>query len=592
MRSRDLWRLWLPVLLLVLLGNLSIGWYMSRAVQHLQSTALERELLRTASSIAGAVSRGSWEFTAALVQGDPLLSEAYVVITDPNGNIIFQHPSANVRFGTGSSWPDLQKTLTYGDTAFTHTFSPLAEKSLLFCTTPAVSQDGQITGAVSVALPQQEQELIAALHQMRLALAGIMAGTLLLTLASLRWFTTWLLNDIRSLANIIGHSPLGVKPQSLMVSQIFMPVWSAWGKAVRQYRQSLQTMADEVSQLRIGLDHMTDGIMVVDRQGKLLLMNPAARTLLNIEEETPNAPFIQLVRDYRIVDLWYRIYDSPESQPMTTPTVEIHRDNTHLLVSAIRIPPISPSGSKDVCLLMIQDISEARRLDAVRRDFISNISHELRTPLASLKALVETLRQGALEDPPAAQRFLAHMEAEIDNLSQLVQELLDLSRLESGHMALHLQLVHPIKIIEPEVERFHNLAEHADITISLDIPLDLPLIEVDVSLLRRVIANLLHNAIKFTPAGGTIYITSWSKENEVIVAIRDTGIGIAQKDLPHIFERFYKADRSRAGGGTGLGLAIAKHAVLLHQGRIWAESQEGKGSTFYLTIPVAHTQPD
>lgn len=588
MRSRDLrWRLWLPMLLVVLLGNLGIGWHISRASQHVQSAALERELLRSASLLAGAASKGSWEFSAALAKENPTLSEAYVVMTDPSGNLIFQHPSANVRFGAGRSWPDLQKTLTYGSTVFVRAFSPLAEKPLLFCTMPAVSQDGQIIGAVSVALPQQEQELAAAQHQMRLVLAGITAGSLLLALAFSYWLTTWLSKNIRSLAECIGRSTLYPERQPPPISRVFAPIWLAWGRAVRQFRESFQTLTDEVSQLRAGLEYLTDGIIVVDRQGKVLLMNPAVRKLLNISEEAPDMPFVQLVRDYRIMDLWRRAYDSPESQPAAAPALEIRRENTHLLVSAIRIPPISSSGSKDVCLLMIQDISEARRLEAVRREFISNISHELRTPLASLKALVETLREGALEDPPAARRFLEHMEVEVDDLSQLVQELLDLSRLESGQVVLHPRPIHPAKIIEPVVGRFRPLAERAGITLSSDIPQHLPPIEADVSLLQRVMTNLLHNAIKFTPAGGTIHIASWDSANEVIISIRDTGVGIAQKDLPHIFERFYKADRSRAGGGTGLGLAIAKHAVLLHGGRIWAESQEGRGSTFYFAIPKA-----
>jgi two-component system phosphate regulon sensor histidine kinase PhoR len=241
-------------------------------------------------------------------------------------------------------------------------------------------------------------------------------------------------------------------------------------------------------------------------------------------------------------------------------------------------------------LVILQDLTRVRRLETVRRDFISNISHELRTPLASLKALADTLRDGALEDPPAARRFLDRMEVEVDALTQMVQELLELSRIESGQVGFEIAPVPVADVINPPLERLRPQAERADLQLSIDLAPDLPPVLADAERMRQVITNLVHNAIKFTPPGGEVAISATAGQDEVIISVRDTGVGIPADDLPRIFERFYKADRARSGGGTGLGLAIAKHIVLAHGGRIWAESVEGRGSTFSVALPATDFQ--
>jgi two-component system phosphate regulon sensor histidine kinase PhoR len=262
----------------------------------------------------------------------------------------------------------------------------------------------------------------------------------------------------------------------------------------------------------------------------------------------------------------------------------------------------APGGT----LLLIQDLTRVRRLEAVRRDFISNVSHELRTPLASLKALTETLQEGALEDPPAARRFLARIEAEVDALTQMATELLELSRIESGQVPLETKTVQPELLLTSAADRMRTQAERANLTLRVEIPPGLPAIRADGPRLEQVLVNLLHNAIKFTPSGEVVAAVNegppspdgsgaGGERPNVVFSVRDTGIGIPADDLARIFERFYKTDRARAraelnrsaGGGTGLGLSIAKHIVEAHGGEIWAESQEGRGSTFYFSIPAA-----
>ena len=228
-----------------------------------------------------------------------------------------------------------------------------------------------------------------------------------------------------------------------------------------------------------------------------------------------------------------------------------------------------------------------RRLETVRRDFISNVSHELRTPLASMKALAETLQEGALEDPPAARRFILRMETEIDNLTQLVNELLELSRIESGKVPLSFQRVQPCDLLQPAYERMILQAERAALELHLDCQPELPAVFADPDRITQVLINLVHNAIKFTQPGGKIILSAYQDKDHIVFFVKDTGVGIARKDLGRIFERFFKADRARSGGGTGLGLSIARHMIESHGGYIWAESEEGVGSTLYFSLPSA-----
>jgi two-component system phosphate regulon sensor histidine kinase PhoR len=238
-------------------------------------------------------------------------------------------------------------------------------------------------------------------------------------------------------------------------------------------------------------------------------------------------------------------------------------------------------------LVALQELTELRRTEQVRRDFVANVSHELRTPLASLKAAIETLQEGALADPAVAQDFLARAASEVDRLVSLVEELLELSQLEAGVLPLSRRPVDAGELLQRAVERMRPQAERKGLRLLAHDAPGLPSLSADAERLERAILNLLDNAIKFTPAGGTVEASVAPCPEGVLITVRDTGPGIEREDLPRIFERFYKADRSRQSGGAGLGLAIARHIVEAHGGRIWAESQPEQGATFAFALPLA-----
>jgi len=350
--------------------------------------------------------------------------------------------------------------------------------------------------------------------------------------------------------------------------------------AERLERQSRKRNRER-DRLNTVLHVMTDGVIILNKHGYVSIINPAAARILRVTaEDTLNKSFVQVVKDYRLAEVWLACIELGSEQ---SATFELAGD---AYVRIIVTPFLR--GAANGYLVLMQDLSHIHRLETVRRDFVSNLSHELRTPLASVKALVDTLRDGALDDPPAAARFLERMEVEVDEMAQMVQELLELSRIESGQAPLRLFPTAVATLVEPAVERLRTQAERAGLTLNAVLPPELPEVMVDADRIRTVIINLVHNAIKFTPPGGFITVGARTAPDAVIISVADTGAGIPAEDLPRIFERFYKADRARSGGGTGLGLAIAKHSVNAHNGRLWVDSTEGVGSTFSFTLPLVN----
>lgn len=352
-----------------------------------------------------------------------------------------------------------------------------------------------------------------------------------------------------------------------------------------QLNSRIAHLTEEKRQLAVGMQFMADGMLIADEAGTVCLINPAAARLLRTKKKhTLNHSLAEVMRHHQLIEMWQRCREENQEQ---VAAIEIGRD---LFLRAV----VTPYQEKDTrgYLVVLQDLTQIRTLQTIRRDFVSNISHELRTPLASLRAVVETLQDGALDDPPAAERFLKRAEHEVDTLTQMVEELLELSRIESGLVPLKLSATAVADLLLTPLERLRPQAKRNEVELILDLPAHLPLVQADAERAQRVVTNLVHNAIKFTPPSGkvTVRARKMKKEKAVAISVTDTGTGIPAADLPRIFERFYKSDRARtrSEGGTGLGLAIARHIVQAHNGRIWAKSKEGQGSAFYFTLPISH----
>ena len=338
-------------------------------------------------------------------------------------------------------------------------------------------------------------------------------------------------------------------------------------------------MQDDRNKMDAILSNMKDGVILVNEKGVVTQLNPAAQKMFDIDLNSTNGGSLtEVVRHHQVIDLWKRCQENRDTQSVL---LQLSLDQEIIQATA---SPVEENLPGDV-LLLFQDLTLVNKLQTVRQDFISNVSHELRTPLASLKVLAETLLDGAIKDPKAADHFLVQMDGEIDNLNQIVQELLELSKIESGRVPLSLQPISPVDLVAPAIERMRLQAERAGISLINALPGDLQQVNADSNRIQQVLVNLLHNAIKFTNPGGSVTVTAVDNEDFIIFSVTDTGLGIAVDDQFRIFERFYKTDRSRASSGTGLGLSISRHLIDGHGGRIWVISEIGTGSTFFFTLP-------
>ena len=346
-------------------------------------------------------------------------------------------------------------------------------------------------------------------------------------------------------------------------------------------------LADHREQLTAVLDTMADGVILVDAENRIALSNPAAHELLAIDAPI-GTPLSSVLRDYELRSLVTLCRESGERQH-----TELALSSPRRSLSATATPITAEPGETEAnepatsVLLTLHDLTPIRQLETTRREFVANVSHELRNPLASVKAMVETLEGGALSDSTAALDFLGRINREVDRMNAMVNDFLELSRIERGQSELHREPVDTAATIEAvRTDLEHRIAE-TGVAVTINASGGVVALG-DAEKLRQVISNLLDNALKFTPHGGTIELCADNAERDsVLVQVRDSGPGIAPEHLPHLFERFYKVDRSRRDQGTGLGLAIAKHIVEMHGGEVGVESTEGVGSTFWFTLPRA-----
>lgn len=578
MRRRIRWRIALPYLILMVAMMVV---FTALTIHHIRQEEYDRwedQLLNTAQLIASETEENDW------IQGDALVFKRLASTTSEilGNNVTFLDMEGNI-LGTSLDpeeipedpllIPAVQQALSDGQGV------QVAGKDMT-AAVAVYSSEGEGLGIIQLQAPISSFQFKVGWFIWLAVIIVLVSGGSVILLALIVSDISFKPVEVLSIAakqmSMGNFNNLKFPETAYELSELSQ----ALQKMAIHLGMQIDALTSERVKLSAVLDQMADGVLIADANGRVQLLNPAAERLFQVTEETGlGRSIVEVMRYHQLVELWRRAKDGQRQSTM----LEIGSQHMFLQVVAIPLKTALPGST----MILLQDLTQLRKLETVRRDFISNVSHELRTPLASLKALAETLQESALEDPPAAHRFILRMETEIDNLTQLVNELLELSRIESGKVPLSFQRIHPCSLLKTAYERMILQAERAGLELVLDCLQDLPIVFADPDRIAQVLINLIHNAVKFTPPGGKITLSAYQDNEQIVFYIRDTGVGIASKDLSRIFERFYKADRARAGGGTGLGLSIARHMVESHSGYIWVESEEGVGSTFYFTLPVA-----
>lgn len=346
----------------------------------------------------------------------------------------------------------------------------------------------------------------------------------------------------------------------------------------------LEIMRDK-NELKAILSNMVEGVIVIGPDEKIVLLSSPVAAMLELRsQETLGKPYWEVIRHEQINLSIQEVLEKKKSLKKEITIYAPSESHFSMQISCVLLDSQELIG----LVAVFHDITELKSLAKIRSEFVANVSHELKTPLTTIKGFVETLKEGALNDPDKAKKFLDIIQTHTQRLEYLVNDLLTLSAIESKGETLQLEKISLSSVINPVLHLFKDRLENKHLRLSLDISQNLGDLNLDRIKMEQVFLNLLDNAIKFTPSGGNLSIQAHHEQEFVRIDIKDTGIGIEQKHLPHLFERFYRVDkgRSRELGGTGLGLSIVKHIMQMHAGRVTVASTPGQGSVFSIFLPM------
>jgi two-component system phosphate regulon sensor histidine kinase PhoR len=577
------WRITIWFVLLVIVIMTALGVYLTSSVRSSQLTGLRMQLENEAritaeASLPGFLGQDKQEVLDALAKSLGKQIDTRVTIIGLDGTVLGDSEEDPATMENHADRPEVMEALHTGSGESTRYSTTLGQR-MMYVAVPVI-YEGEVLGIARVSLPLTAVDNLV--QHVTVSIIAAMAVAMLLVILAAWLIARMTTRPIRELTRASRQIASGEFGQKIAVRtrDESGQLAHAFNEMSSKLKEILATISEDSARMTNILDNMTDGVILTNAEGNIALTNRAARRLLSIKDENDeNRPFIEVVRSHELNDLLNSCLETGQQQ-----FAQIELGTLNRFLQIVTIPVVS--DRLDGVLLLVQDLTELRGLQTMRREMVGNISHEFRTPLAGIKAMIETLQDGAVDNKEVAKDFLSRIEAEVDRMTQLVTELTELSRIETGKAELKLEPVDLNALVEEVIAQLKPQAERQNLALEMALASDLPAVPADRGRIRQVIVNLIHNAIKFNRPNGSIRATTRHSEGSVFVEVSDTGTGIASDDLPHIFERFYKADKSRAGRGSGMGLAIAKHIVEAHDGEISVRSVEGKGSTFSFSLPL------
>ena len=602
------WKVALSALVAATLGLAVAGWLALDSIERLELARLE-EALATRTGLAllslqphlqtnapapgGRLQAHAMELSRRALARVTVITRTGLVLADSDT------PEADLaRLDNHATRPEVAQALM-GQRGTHVRLSQTTGKRMFYFATPMRGNDDSIIAAIRLALPLTEVE--ARIDDLKRAL-GIAFGVALAVSTALSVLLarglTRPFSEMADVARQVAAGALGRRIITPSRDEI-----GVLGATFNQMADRLETMLREVSedrgQLLAVLTSMVEGVIVLDCRGKILQVNPALERMLMIQSpDVRGRLYGEVIRHHEFNELVTRVLETRQHYAGEMTLAPSGR-TFHVEASVAG----SRRENEPCAIFVFHDVTALRRLEKVRKDFVANVSHELRTPLTSIKGYVEALLDGAKDDPEAAPRFLRIVLSQADRLNLILDDLLQLSQIESGEALFKREPIRLDAIVDRTLALIKPLADKKGHRITVDLPADLPSVYGDEQRLVQVMTNLLDNAVKYTPERGTIHIAARPAmagprrlpgldqplHQVVEVTVSDTGLGIPEADRPRVFERFYRVDkaRSRELGGTGLGLAIVKHIIEGHDGRIWVEGHEPRGSRFVFQLPTA-----
>lgn len=572
-------------LLLAVCSLVVVSAYLVPALVRLQTERYEQAVLGQARMAARMLQHYQQE-GLTLAQLDEIAGalawrqEVYIGVKDADGR-----PPATSRWAAeGPVPPEVAAALRGAPMPVAVRYDPVLHDMRLYAAAPMLAQ-GRVTGVVQVSVPRVWMRDVFMRVWEALGTALVLGALAAWVLGA--WRARRLSAPVQALARAadrISHGDLDSRAVVAGRDEIGH-LAHAFNTMGDQLRKQLDALAQERTKIDAIVSSMTDAVVATDGAGRLLLLNRAARDLLGLDARNVGHPAGDVLRDHAVLrGLERTIRLGTDSAEEFTVGTGAEERLFHLSATPLRAGAGPVSGA----VAVVRDVTDLRRAERLRRELTANVSHELRTPLTSIKGFTETLLAGAWADEETCRRFLTIIDAEATRLMTLVDDLTALSRLESRAAPLQFASVRLDVLAADAVSRLHPQAERQSVALDAA-PAPAIMVTADGNRIMQVLTNLIENAIHFTPGGGRVDVAVRADGAEAVVSVSDTGRGIPADDLPRIFDRFYRVDRSRSreAGGTGLGLAIAKHIVEAHGGRIAVRSRLGRGSVFSFTLPLA-----
>jgi two-component system phosphate regulon sensor histidine kinase PhoR len=583
-RSQFFWRLYASYCVVLVVTAVAIGLLVDRRLTGSQTEALERSLKRDCvliGSFAERAFRGQEPEVVQSVQRLSGPSGLRITLILPDGAVLADSEEDPASMDNHGNRPEVEEARTE-EFGMQRRFSRTVRYDMLYVARVLFAEEGEL-GVVRVAIPLRElQAHISAAH--RSVVVGSGAGLVLALLLGmvLARRTTAPIAEITAVAQSMLSGDFGRRVSTSSKDEIGVLAETLNSLGV-EITDRIARLSEEDAQLRAMFAGMVEGVIAVDEDDRVRFCNQAARHMLDLERE----PFEgrRLWELVRVVGLETLLEDGRQSSAVTSCELTLGRESRERVVVAHASQ--FEGGGRAGLVVVLHDITDVRRLELIRRDFVANVSHELKTPLTSIKGFVETLLSGALHDEEKNERFLRRIDVNVERLNHLVSDLLSLARIESQGLDVVRQPIDWRDVSREVVKRHRDAIEKKGLAIKVD---ERSVVVLgDAEAMTQILDNLLDNAIQYTPAPGHIDLRFSQIDGFGVLEVRDTGPGIPPEDTERVFERFYRVDkaRSRELGGTGLGLSIVKHLVGSLRGKITVESELGRGSRFVVELPMA-----
>jgi two-component system phosphate regulon sensor histidine kinase PhoR len=586
-RRRLLWQLFPSYLLITLISLLAASWYASEAMRHFfldqKAIDLKARAALLEKQITGLLSPLQKNAVDSICKEAGRLSATRITVILPDGTVIGDSRETPRLMDNHANRPEIIPALA-GKAGKSLRFSKTLMQRMLYVAVP-IKDRQSVVAVLRTSLPANTVENEIRSIQLKIALGGCIIALLA---AGISWVISRRISrpieQMKKSAEQFARGDLSHR-LTFPDSEEMAGLADAMNQMAAQLDNRIETISRQRNQLETVLASMLEGVIAIDSDERILSINRAAAQLFeNQPADCQGKSIEEVIRSPAMQQFIRRSLrtKSPSEEDITV------FQNEERVIDVKGSPLLDANQHQIGTLMVFHDVTQLRRLESMRRDFVANVSHEIKTPLTAIKGFVETLQQGMVENAEEKERFLGIVQKHVDRLNAIIEDLLSLSRIEQEdeRKEIKFEQARIASVFQAAIQLCGPKAEEKKIRIDLDCEKDATAI-FDPALIEQAVVNLLENAIKYSDSRSSITLKSHQQNSEVIISVQDHGIGIAQKHLPRLFERFYRVDkaRSRNMGGTGLGLAIVKHIAQAHGGHVSAESKLGEGSCFSIHIP-------